>query len=362
MIASALSAPLSLLLRSRAARGVARTRPLCLNAVSAEVGASAHPPVTCFYADWAEVPLPEGHRFPMHKYAETRLLLEQEASLSGRLNLRPSPLVSLEDLHRAHCPVYADAVLNGTLTAAEQRAVGFPWSREHVTRSLASTGGTVAAMHLVLSGAPEAPVSPQQPRSRHRCALQIAGGTHHAHRERGGGFCVFNDQAVAAHAALHNYALQRILIVDLDVHLGDGTASIFADEPRVTTFSMHGEKNYPWRAAVPSDYDVDLPDGTGDEAYLAKLNEMLPLLFERHQPQLVFYQAGVDPLKGDAFGRLALSRAGLQARNNAVFSACLRAGAPLVAVMGGGYTRPSHRSVEAHADVFRAAALRFSVP
>ncbi len=331
----------------------ARVRPLC-SAAGGGVQPSAQrpPPVTCFYADWAEVPLPEGHRFPMHKYRAVRLLLEGDASLAGRLSLQPSPLASLADLHRVHCPRYVDAVLTGTLGAAEQRAIGFPWSEAHVRRSLASTGGTLAATRLVLGG--ELP--------RPRCALQVAGGTHHAHRDRGGGFCVFNDLAVAAAAALEVYGLSRVLVLDLDVHLGDGTASIFADEPRVTTFSMHGEKNYPWRAAVPSSYDIDIPDGTGDDEYLRTLNEWLPRLFETHSPQLVLYQAGVDPLKGDAFGRLALSRAGLAARNHAVYSACLSAGAPLVVAMGGGYTRPSDDSIDAHADVFRAAALRFSVP
>jgi acetoin utilization deacetylase AcuC-like enzyme len=146
-------------------------------------------PVPCFYADWAEVPLPEGHRFPMHKYRTTREQLEEDASLRGRLDLRPSPLVALADVLRVHCPRYVDRVLTGALSAEEQRTVGFPWSEEHVQRSLASTGGTVAAMHLVLGGT-------------HRCALQLAGGTHHAFRDRGEGFCVFNDMAVAAAAAL----------------------------------------------------------------------------------------------------------------------------------------------------------------
>ena len=156
--------------------------------------------------------------------------------------------------------------------------------------------------------------------------------------------------------------MTRVLIIDLDVHQGNGTASIFEGEARVTTFSMHGAKNYPWRTKMRSTYDVDLADGTGDEEYLAQLATWLPRLFDAHSPQLVFYQAGVDALSGDALGRLAMSRAGLTARNHAVFSACLAAAVPLVAVMGGGYTRPATASIEAHADVFRAAALRFSLP
>jgi len=162
--------------------------------------------------------------------------------------------------------------------------------------------------------------------------------------------------------ALSEFGLTRVLVLDLDVHQGNGTASIFEAEPRVTTFSMHGARNYPYegRSKRRSTHDVELEDGTGDEAYLALLRGWLPRLFER-PPQLVLLQAGVDALAGDALGRLALSRAGLQARNNAVYSACLAAGAPLVVSMGGGYAKPIERSVEAHADVFRAAAMRYSV-
>ncbi len=169
--------------------GAARSRLLrCCRRAASSVRAAALQPVPCFYADWAEVPLPEGHRFPMHKYRTTRVQLEEDASLCGKLDLRPSPLVALSDVLRVHCPAYLGRVLTGALSAAEQRTVGFPWSEAHVTRSLASTGGTVAAMHLVMGGA--------------RCALQLAGGTHHAFRDRGEGFCVFNDMAVAAQTAL----------------------------------------------------------------------------------------------------------------------------------------------------------------
>lgn len=304
----------------------------------------------CFWADWAEVPLPEGHRFPMDKYRTVRLQLEGDPSLEGRLQLLRSPLAAAEDVTRVHCPTYVDAVLHGKLTAAEQRAVGFPWSREHVQRSLASTGGTVAATRLVLGSG-----------GRLRCAMQVAGGTHHAHRDKGGGFCVFNDLACAAAAALADGSVTRVLLVDLDVHRGDGSAAIFAGDPRVTTFSMHGYNNYGNRSGVPSDYDIDFQDGAGDAEYLQALGAWLPRLFETHDPQLVLFQAGVDALKGDSFGRLALSRQGMAARNNAVYTACLQACVPLVITMGGGYTRPIDASVEAHADVFRTAALRFSV-
>jgi acetoin utilization deacetylase AcuC-like enzyme len=322
-------------------------------------------PVVCFYADWAEVPLPPGHRFPMHKYLTTRLKLEDDPLLAGRLDLRPSPLVKLEDLRRVHTALYVDNVLTGKLSAEEQRVLGFPWSEAHVTRSLASTGGTVAAMHLVMRGETEAPPSGEarDAARAHRTALQLAGGTHHAFREHGEGFCCFNDMAVASEAAIHAYgaAAVPILILDLDVHQGNGTAAIFEGRSDVITFSMHGANNYPWRSKMRSTYDVDLPDDTGDEAYLALLADWLPRLFATHAPKLVFFQAGVDALKGDKMGRLAMSRAGLARRNHAVYSACLAARVPCVTVMGGGYA-PAEDSIDAHGDVFRAAALRFSVP
>ena len=239
--------------------------------------------------------------------------------------------------------------MSGTLTAAEQRAVGFPWSREHVQRSLASTGGTVAATRLVLE-------------EGHRCAMQIAGGTHHAHRDSGEGFCVFNDIACGAHRALAEFGVRRVLVVDCDTHQGQGTAAIFEGDARVTPFSMHQAGGYPFQTRRRGAFDVELADGTGDEEYLSTLRSWLPRLFEQGggPPELVYFQAGVDALAGDSFGRLSLSRAGMMARNHLVYTACLQAGVPLVVVMGGGYSQPSTASVDAHVDVFRSAALRFS--
>ena len=330
-----------------------REMPASLAAAARRVhsrAAAGPTPVVCFYADWVEVPLPPGHRFPMHKYAETRRVLTDDHSLRERLRLEPSPLASLDDVRLAHCPDYVDRVMNGRLSASEQRAVGFPWSIAHVQRSLASTGGTIAATRLVLAS------------RKHRCALQIAGGTHHAHRDSGEGFCVFNDAACAAMLGLSEFGLRRILIVDLDVHQGQGTAAIFESRPEVTAFSMHQANGYPFSSRRRGPLDVELPDSTGDAEYLGTLCSWLPRLFDPPEgpPQLVLYQAGVDALQGDAFGRLALSRLGLQQRNDLIFSACIRARAPLVVMMGGGYTVPSDRSVAAHADVFRSAALRFS--
>ncbi|CAI7847974.1 unnamed protein product, partial [Closterium sp. NIES-53] len=212
--------------------------------------------------------------------------------------------------------------------------------------------GTVAATHAVLMGL-------------RRAAAVLAGGTHHAFRGHGEGFCVFNDIAVAAVAALTHHpnicnAHQPILALDLDVHQGNGTASIFEGDPRVVTFSMHGANNYPWRSKRRSDYDVELPDDMGDAAYLALLQEWLPRLFDQHRPSLVIFQAGVDALKEDSFGRLAMTRAGMLRRNNMVYSACIDNGMPLVITMGGGYSRPPDASIAAHADVYRSAAYRFS--
>lgn len=307
-------------------------------------------PLRLFYADWAKVPLPEGHRFPMEKYAACRALLEGDASLEARVALERSPLAPLEALRRVHCAEYVERVVSGGLSESEQRRVGFPWSEAHVRRSLASTGGTLAATRHVLDGGA-------------RVAAQMAGGTHHAFRSHGEGFCVFNDMAVAAADALAGPAGRLrgpVLVLDLDVHQGNGTNSFFEDEPRVVTFDMHGAGNYPWKTRTTSTHDVPLEDGTGDEVYLSTLAEWLPYLFDTYRPGLVFFQAGVDALEEDSFGRLSMTRAGLLQRNNMVYSACISHDVPLVIVAGGGYSRPFDASVAAHADVFRSAAFRFT--
>ncbi|GIM14475.1 hypothetical protein Vretimale_17424 [Volvox reticuliferus] len=191
-------------------------------------------------------------------------------------------------------------------------------------------------------------------------AGNIAGGTHHAFRDRGEGFCIFNDIAVAANVAMRDYGLDSILVVDLDVHQGNGTADIFGKDPRVTTFDMFGDRNYPWKTRRTNTYDIPLPDDMGDEDYLGLLRSWLPRLLRDHRPQLIIFQAGVDALKGDSFGRLGLSRSGLLARNNLVYGTALEAGIPLVITMGGGYTRPMDASVSCHTDVYRTAAYRLS--
>ncbi|CAI5953727.1 unnamed protein product [Closterium sp. NIES-65] len=292
----------------------------------AAVAAGRGKGLLAFYADHHVVPLPAGHRFPMDKcaprlespgmiYRSTRLLLQSDASLDRILAVHPAPLVSWVELQQVHEEGYLTRLFTHALSEQEQRVLGFPWSPHLLLRSQASCGGTVAATHAVLMGL-------------RRAAGVLAGGTHHAFRGHGEGFCVFNDIAVAALAALTHHptvcnADRPILALDLDVHQGNGTASIFEGDPRVVTFSMHGANNYPWRSKRRSDYDVELPDDTGDAAYLSLLEQWLPKLFEHHRPSLVMFQAGVDALKEDSFGRLAMTRAGMLRRNNMVYSACI---------------------------------------
>jgi acetoin utilization deacetylase AcuC-like enzyme len=226
------------------------------------------------------------------------------------------------------------------LTPSEIRAIGFPINERFVVRGRHISQGTVQCALYALE---------------HGCALNIAGGTHHAFADRGEGFCCFNDQAVAARYLLENRLASKILIVDLDVHQGNGTASIFEHEPRVFTFSMHGEKNYPLRKER-SDLDIGLPDGIHDDAYLRILRENLPRIGEQFQPDFVFYQSGVDILETDKLGRLSVTRAGCRLRDEIVFSFCRRNRLPVVASMGGGYSPRIADIVEAHANTFRVAA------
>lgn len=315
--------------------------------------ARAPKPLTIYYADWAVVDLPPGHRFPMDKYAATREALAKDASLRGRINVVKAPQCTLEELLTTHCPEYVDRVVNLRLTADDVRKIGFPMERQNVERSLASTGGTIAAAREVLRGEAE-------------CSSQIAGGTHHAYRDRGEGFCVFNDVACAINVVREEFSDtlsgRRILVIDLDVHQGNGTAKIFENDAQVVTFSMHGAKNYPIKTREKSTHDVELDDDCDDATYLSRLEEWLPRLFDEYDPALVFFQAGIDALKEDSFGRLAMTRAGMLKRNNAVYSMCIARNVPLVITMGGGYSKPIGPSLDAHVDVFRSAALRYTAP
>ena len=303
-----------------------------------------------FYADQYVLPLPTGHRFPIGKYARLRQCL---AECLPQLQLASAQAASDGELALAHAPAYVQAVQTGSLPAAAQREIGFPWSPQMVERSRRSTGATIAAARLAL-GLPGS----GEPRAQ-GLAGNLAGGTHHASRDKGAGFCVFNDVAVAARlmqaewSRLHRRPLQ-VAVIDLDVHQGNGTASIFAGDESVFTLSLHGEKNFPFRKE-PSDLDVDLPDGCGDVAYLEALEQALAELERRSEPGLVFYLAGADPHEGDRLGRLKLSHDGLLARDRRVFDWAWQRRIPLAFVMAGGYGHDIETTVQAQINTWRVA-------
>jgi acetoin utilization deacetylase AcuC-like enzyme len=295
-----------------------------------------------FHSDSHVVPLPAGHRFPMAKYALLREALVETGVLRAA-ELVPAELVQVEDLLRVHAEAWVGAVLQGRLSVAEVRRLGFPWSEALVRRSRAAVGGTCAAARLALEEG---------------FAGNLAGGTHHAFAGHGEGFCVFNDIAVSIRALQAARRIVRAVVVDLDVHQGNGTASVFAEDASVFTFSMHGEHNFPFRKQRSS-LDVGLPDGTTDAVYLDALYRNLPHVLDAARPELVYYQAGVDPLAEDTLGRLALTHAGLEARDRFVFETVRRRNVPLVVTLGGGYARPLESSVAAHVGTYRAARAVF---
>ena len=281
-------------------------------------------------------------RFPRERYRLLRAELGRRG-VDARTPIRPSPPVAIADLLTAHDPAYVEAFLEGRLDEAAARRIGLrPWTDRIVERTLKILGGSVAATRALFEEGLDR-------------AGNLAGGTHHAFGADGAGYCVFNDVAVAARVAQRDHGIQRVLVVDLDVHQGDGTAALFADDPSVFTFSIHCARNFPFRKQR-SDLDVALPDDTEDEAYLSALDAHLPRLLDEVSPQLVIYQAGVDPLAEDHLGRMALSRRGLDARNRRVLASTRERAMPLLVLMGGGYARPIERSVEALGDLFEAVA------
>jgi acetoin utilization deacetylase AcuC-like enzyme len=288
-----------------------------------------------YYCDHHEIPLPEGHRFPLRKYR----MLRERMQLTGGFDLQPAPAVASRTIELVHEPAYVREFLAGTLTAAAQRRIGFPWSQGLVDRTLASTGGTVQAARDALL---------------HGISGGLAGGTHHAFRSEGAGFCVFNDIAVAIRALQQEGLIRSAAIVDLDVHQGDGTAAIFEGDPDVLTLSLHGANNFPFRKQRSS-LDVELADGTEDAEYLARLEEALPAIWD-FAPEIVFFQAGVDALKTDRLGRLALTPGGLAERDRMVLEGAMSRDLPIVITLGGGYSEPIEATVEAHAATFGAAA------
>jgi len=290
-----------------------------------------------FYTDQFVLPLPPGHRFPMAKY---RLLRDRLAAELPGVRLLPAEPASDGQLALVHTPAYVQAIADGSVDPKVMREIGFPWSAAMAERARRSVGATIAACRTAL---------------REGIAANIAGGTHHAYPDRGGGFCVFNDAAVAARLAQAE-ALRplRIAIVDLDVHQGNGTAHIFRGDPSVFTLSLHGQKNFPFRKE-PGDLDVGLPDGTGDEAYLQALERALEELAQRFDPQLVVYLAGADPHEGDRLGRLKLTWDGLEARDRRVFDWAWQRGLPLAFAMAGGYGHRIEDTVQVQVNTFAAA-------
>jgi acetoin utilization deacetylase AcuC-like enzyme len=287
-----------------------------------------------YYCDQHEIPLPEGHRFPLRKYRMLRELLEA----SEEFDLQPALPATPEIVELAHDPDYVRAFLAGTLSPQAQRRIGFPWSEGLVDRTFASTGGTLHAARHALN---------------HGISGGLAGGTHHAFRSEGSGFCVFNDIAVAIRALQHECLIRRAAIVDLDVHQGDGTASIFAGDPDILTLSLHGANNFPFRKQRSS-LDVELADGTEDTGYLDRLEDVLPMVWD-FAPEIVFFLAGVDALKTDSLGRLALTPAGMAERDRMVLEGALARNVPIAITLGGGYSEPIEATVEAHAATFQIA-------
>jgi acetoin utilization deacetylase AcuC-like enzyme len=289
-----------------------------------------------FYCHHFVLPLPPEHRFPMDKY---RRLFERVRAMPDIRLVEPEP-ASIEDLLRVHCSDYVARMHEGRATQAELRRIGFPWSAQMVERSRRSSGGTIGALACALEG--------------EGVAVNLAGGTHHAGFDRGGGYCVFNDSVVAArHVQAHGLA-DRLLVVDLDVHQGDGTAALCANDASIYTFSMHAARNYP-AVKPPSDLDVALADGTGDAEYLDLLDHHLPRAIAASRPDALIYLAGADPFEGDRLGHLKLSKVGLRERDRRVLDTCRRLGLPLSISMAGGYAPDIDDIVDIHASTVESA-------
>ena len=285
--------------------------------------------MNAYYSDHFVLPLPEGHRFPMSKYRSLRDALIDKPGI----RLQEAPAASDTELLLAHDPLYVTKVISGTLDAKEQREIGFPWTPAMVERSRRSVGATIAACRSALESG---------------VAVNLAGGTHHAYREKGSGFCVFNDAAIAARVIQRTFAADcNVAIIDLDVHQGNGTAAIFRHDPSVFTLSLHGDKNFPFRKE-PSDLDVPLPDGCDDQRYLDALQHALAELEQRFSADLFIFLAGADPHEGDRLGRLKLTQEGLRQRDQCVFDYAHKQSIPLAVCMAGGYGTNIETTVAVH--------------
>lgn len=282
--------------------------------------------------------LPEGHRFPMMKYELIPEQLIYEGSITEKHFFHPEVLDE-ETILLTHDKVFWDKLQEQTLSRKEVRKIGFPMTDALVQRGRHITQGTIdCALYAMANG----------------CAMNIAGGTHHSFADRGEGFCVFNDFAVTSNYLLHQKIVKRILIVDLDVHQGNGTANIFEKDSRVFTFSMHGAKNYPTKKER-SDLDIGLPDKTEDDVFLKALKETLPRLINKHKPDIILYLSGVDVLETDKLGRLSMTLEGCRKRDDIVFQIAAKFQIPVAVSMGGGYSERLKDIVEAHANTFRSA-------
>ena len=300
--------------------------------------------VSTLYSDTFELPLTEGHRFPIEKY---RLLRErlQVSEFRDQLEFCLPDAATDRELLLVHTPDYLEKLNQGTLSQIEERRIGFPWSPAMVERSRRSTGATLGAACAAL---------------RDGVGVHLAGGTHHAFSDHGQGFCVFNDVAVAIRVLQAERLIQRAVVIDLDVHQGNGTAAIFADDRDVFTFSMHGERNFPF-AKCHGDLDIALPDGTTDESYLADLRDALNDHLPLATADFVFYLAGADPYEHDRLGKLKLTKAGLAERDQLVFSACNRHEIPVTVVLAGGYAQVIDDVVDINAATI-GALLKFQSP
>jgi len=281
-------------------------------------------------------PLPPGHRFPIEKYALLRDAVIAEGLVA---DVHEPARATVEELERVHTPEYVARLTTGTLSDAELRLLGFPWSPALVERSYRAVGGTLGAARQALEDG---------------VAMNLAGGTHHAFPDRGEGFCVFNDVAIAVRTLRAEGRIRRAAIVDLDVHQGNGTHAIFADDAETYTFSMHGGRNYPFHK-VPGSLDIELSDGVGDDDYLALLAESLPRVLSEGRPDLVVYLAGADPHERDRLGRLKLTFEGLERRDAMVLEACREVGIPVAITIAGGYGVDVRETVQIHLSTVRVA-------
>ena len=288
------------------------------------------------YSEIYHHPLPPGHRFPMEKYSLIPEQLLHEGTCTGENFFAPNKLTE-EQVLRTHNASYWEKLKSLKLTRQEERRTGFPLSEKLVEREITICQGTIQNTKFAME---------------YGVSMNVAGGTHHAYRDRGEGFCLLNDIAIASHWLLDHTDVKKILVVDLDVHQGNGTAKIMADEKRVFTFSMHGAHNYPLHKEQ-SDLDIPLPDGTDDEHYLKTLKGTLPYLIDETQPDFVFFQSGVDVLETDKLGRLGMSIAGCRERDRFVLEACKSNAIPVAVNMGGGYSKRIADIVEAHANTYR---------